>query len=106
MIFLPGSTVKIDWSYVGDISKVNLRAWYFKTSESSQLGELTAIFLDRDPQPKNTTLIPRFEIEKPATLVLKNVDETYNGIYIFGLRNQYPLQSYLSEVVVIIASTF
>jgi predicted transcriptional regulator with HTH domain len=39
-------------------------------------------------------------------LVLKNVDETYNGIFIFNLLNQYPLQSYLSEVVVIIASTF
>ncbi|CAB4041646.1 ---NA---, partial [Paramuricea clavata] len=103
LIFLPGSTVKIDWSYVGDISKVNLRVWYFKTSESSQLGELTVLFLDRDPEPKNTTLIPRFEIEKPATLVLKNVDETYNEIFIFLLRNQYPLQSYLSEVVVIIA---
>ena len=98
--------MKIDWSYVGDISKVNLRAWYFKTSESSQLGELTAIFLDRDPQPKNTTLIPRFEIEKPATLVLKNVDQSYNGMYTFSLQKQGSGQSELSKVGVFIASKF
>jgi hypothetical protein len=97
--------MKIDWSDVGDISKVQLRVWYFNTSESSQLRQLTARYLDRDPQPKNTSLIPRFEIEKPATLVLKNVDQS-SGMYIFFLRTKFPSQLYLSKVVIIIASKF
>jgi hypothetical protein len=98
--------VKIDWSYVGDISKVNLRTWNFHSSDGSRTGALTVIAFDLDPVRMNFSLIPRFEIEKPATLVLKNVDQSYNGMYTFSLQKQGSGQSELSKVGVFIASKF
>ena len=40
-------------------------------------------------------------IKRPATLVLKNVNQSYNGMYAFGLTSTVPISS---EVVVSIAS--
>jgi hypothetical protein len=106
LIFFPGSTVKIDWSYIGDISKVNLRTWTFNSSDGSETVELTQVFKDREREPKDTSLIPEFEIEKPATLVLKNVDQSYNGMYTFSLQTQGPVPAEVSKVDVFIASKF
>jgi hypothetical protein len=98
--------VKIDWSYDGDIKKVNLRTWFFNSSDGSGTVQLTQVFLDRERETKDTSLIPEFEIEKPAALVLKNVDQSYNGMYTFSLQEQGPVLPQLSKVVVFIASKF
>ena len=84
MTILPGSTAKIQWSYDDDISKVIYRVWYFKSSGRSQRELLAFILSDDIPQILNST-IPVVDIEKPATLVLKNVDLSYNGTYFFQL---------------------
>ena len=98
--------MKIDWSYVGDIKKVNLRTWIFNSSDGSGTVQLTQVFLDRERETKDTSLIPEFEIEKPATLVLKNVDQRYNGMYTFSLQEQGPVLPEVSKVIVFIASKF
>jgi hypothetical protein len=98
--------VKIDWSYVGDISKVNVRTWFFNSSDGSRTAELTQVFKDREREPKDTSVIPEFEIKKPAALVLKNVDQSYNGMYTFSLQKQGPVPPEVSKVVVFIASKF
>ena len=84
MSILPGSTAKIQWSYDDDISKVINRVWYFKSTDGSPREPLAFIVFDGDPQILNST-IPGVDIEKPATLVLKNVDLSYNGTYFFQL---------------------
>ena len=98
--------MKIDWSYVGDISQVDLRSWFFNSSDGSRIGRLARILADGDPGQQNFTLIPRFEIDKPAALILKNVDQSYNGMYTFNLLDGTSAQPQSSEVVVFIASTF
>ncbi len=105
LTFCPGSTVKIDWSYADALSQIQLRFWFFNSSDGSRLGQLTAIYLNGEPEPLNSSLIPRFEIEKPATLVLKNVDRAYNGIYTFVLYTKSRPVPYKSQVVVVIAGT-
>ena len=99
--------MKIDWSYVGDINNVLLRNWTFQSSDGSRTGKLAAMAFNLDPVKKNFSLIPRtrFEIEKPATLVLKNVNQNFNGKYTFKLYTRSPnSKRYSSEVVVFIAS--
>ena len=104
MTVLPGSTVNITWSFSADVSKVSSRVWYFTSSDGSFVNErLARIFDDGAPQIDNSGL-SGLSIVKPATLILKNVNETYNGTYLFDLSA--PGSSGLSQVVVIIASKF
>jgi hypothetical protein len=98
--------VKIDWSYIGDITEVTLRIWRFNSSDGSGTVDLTQVFKDRPREPKDTSLIPDFEIEKPAALVLKNVDQSYNGMYTFALQKQRVALPEVSKVGVFIASKF
>ena len=83
LIILPGSTARIEWSYDVDASKVYFRVWYFKSSDGS-LVPLAFITHGGDPHILKSSL-PRVDIEKPATLVLKNVDLSFNGTYLFQL---------------------
>ena len=101
--FLPGTTDKIDWSYVGAISQIKLRTWFFKSRDGSRRGDLIVIFEDGELESKNLSLIPRFKIEKPATLILMNVDETYNGIYTLVLLRRGSSNTDTSEVTIYIA---
>ncbi len=68
------------------LSRVFYRLWrYFGTSsDSSQVELLVAILSDQAPQVYNSSL-SGVSIEKPATLVLKDVDLSYNGTYQFQL---------------------
>ncbi len=88
LIFYPGSTAKIDWSFVDVIFQVKFRQWFFNSSDGSRTGQLAAIASDADIVQKNFSLIPGFDIEKPATLILKNVDRSYNGMYTFVIYTQ------------------
>lgn len=102
LTFLPGTTGKIDWSYSGSMSDVLLRIWNFNSSDGSRSGELTAIFQNTGSGIKNTSLIPRFDIEEPVALILRSVDKTYNGMYSFLLCKKSLVQTDTSEVTVYI----
>lgn len=58
---------------------------------------------------ENTSL-PEFEIVKPATLILRNVDDRYNGTYEFSIQGKTfswftprPVRSSYSYVTIFIA---
>ena len=91
------------WSLDPILSTNISRSWSFKPRGSgkdeilgkvSRTGDITII-----------TSLYEVDIEKPATLVLKNVDERYNGAYKFTLYPGLPGPG-ISEVEVFIASKF
>ena len=80
-----------------------LRVWYFTSSDGSFVNKLFAIIIrDREPRVYNVGL-SGVSIVKPATLLLKNVNQTHDGLYRF-LRIGPVCSS--SEVVVSVASKF
>ncbi len=97
LTFLAGSTARIVWSFDDDIETLSYRKFAF--SDGRQTVWLATIYGDEDP--KQTSLFD-IAVEKPATLVLKNVNQTYNGTYQFSLLPSTGV-SILSDVVVFIA---
>ena len=101
LVVKPGSTVNLQWSFDDKIETVATRTWNFVPISGSSI--LALIVRDNDPDIFNQSLT--FEIKKPATLILKNVTEIYNGKYQFSLK--LPSKAYpVSEVMVVIASKF
>jgi hypothetical protein len=88
--------VNLQWDFDDDMKIVVSRTWRF-FGDSRILG---VISLNRDPDILDQSLT--FEIKKRATLVLKNVNESYNGTYEFTLETKK--MKYVSEAVVVIAS--
>ena len=104
MTVLPGSTVNITWSFNDDVSQVSFRAWYFTSSDGRFVSNLLASII-RDSQPQIEDIgSSGVSIVKPATLLLKNVSQTYDGTYQFQLSA--PGSGSAFEVVVFIASKF
>ena len=96
--------MNITWSFNDDVSQVIARVWYFTSSEGSFVDERLAMIIDdENPRIFNSGL-SGVSIVKPATLLLKNVNQTYNGTYRFDLSARGGSGS--SQVVVIIASKF
>ena len=86
MIVPSGTTAKITWTYDDDPSQASL-SWYFiGRSPGSKEEEIAHISPTSDPILISDNMVPRIAIEKPATLVLKNVDKRYNGEYKFSVR--------------------
>ena len=86
-----GSTVKLNWSFDANISEVRIRAWTFLNKNDQEiqgnrfLGYLLAV-IHNNSDPKIFSYTPfSFAIQKPATLVLKNVSSSNNGSYGFSL---------------------
>ena len=81
IVVLPGQNARISlrWTFVGDPSRAIL-VWYFTRSGSSKEEELAEQFRNNAPVIYNSSL-PGLAIEYPATLVLKNVNRRFNGIY-------------------------
>ena len=104
MTVLPGSTVNITWSFNDDISQVLFRAWRFTSSHGKFVGKpLASIFRDSQLQMDDSGF-SGVSIVKPATLLLKNVNQTYDGIYRFDLSG--PGGGGFARVVVFVASKF
>jgi hypothetical protein len=109
-LFLPGKTAKIKWEIDDPVSALLVRSWSYKSSEGATPRSLASIVRDgtTDHRTKSTNLFD-FAIERPATLVLKNVNQSYNGLYTFSYF-AHPAHStfvsFVSEVVVSIASKF
>ena len=101
---LPGSTVNITWSFNDDVSQVLSRAWYFTSSNSSINWKLLAGIID-DGKPRiYNSGFSGVSIIKPATLLLKNVNQTYGGTYRFVFSAVANFDR--SDVVVFIAGKF
>ena len=103
MTVLPGSTVNIKWSFSHDVSQVLVRVWYFTSSDGSFVQVLASIIDDQNPQIFKSDL-SGVSIVKPATLLLRNVSQTYDGTYRFDILGRGGSES--SQVVVFIASKF
>ena len=102
MTFLDGSTAKIKWSLDPSLSTASMyRSWTFISSHDGK-GE-TLADITRVGEIVIITKLYEVDIEKPATLVLKNVNGSYNGTYVFHLLSP-SLSS--SEVHVFIAGRF
>ena len=82
MTFLPGSTAKIQWTFDDDISIWKYRGWRFTSRNGSKVETFAEIYSNDEPRISSNSL-PGVAIEKPATLVLKNIDLKNNGIYWF-----------------------
>ena len=64
---------------------------------------LARIYNDGQVMKNNKTVITEgFDIQKPSTLILKNVDDRYNGRYRFDVETYF--KKYVSVVTVTVAS--
>ncbi|XP_028399323.1 uncharacterized protein LOC114522774 [Dendronephthya gigantea] len=99
LTFLPGSTGKIEWSFDDNISDVFSRSWAFTSTDGSFKDKTIATVSD-DDNPKIRVSFPVIAVEKPATLVLKNVDHRYDGKYEFRVQSSTESSS---EVTVFMA---
>ena len=99
--FIPGSTEKIVWSFNDDIKSFSRRLWTFTPSDGRPQVALAKIEGDGNVEIFNNSY--DVALEKPATLVLKNVTLAYNGTYEFLLA---PNGVGSSKVVVYIAGKF
>ena len=104
MTVLPGSNITISWSFDDDVSQVIIRSWYFTSSDGSIVHDLLARIINDGALKIFTSGLTGVSIIKPATLVLQNVNQTYNGTYQFYLWHLGSARS--SQVVVFIASKF
>ena len=105
MTFVPGSTGRIVWSFNDKIQPGSRRTWSLVSRDGGQ--PLILAILDDDNNEDDLTIqtnLYEVAIEKPATLVLKNVNETYNGTYQFILSPASGAGT--SNVVVFIAGKF
>ena len=100
LTYLPGSTAKLQWTYNCNAfchrRYVFRRWWYFTSSDGGQRERLATIYDDDEPHIHNSSL-PEVAVEKPATLILKNVDLRYNGTYQF-----YYLGLFFSEAKILV----
>ena len=99
LVFARGSTERITWSFDDVITPLTRRIWYVTSRDARPLVFLALI--DGDGPVRILTTLFDVEVEKPATLVLRNVNLTYNGTYKFDLLPSSGVGS--SEVVVYIA---
>ncbi len=90
------------WSYDDVIHVFTRRTWSYVYSNSRTPKVLA--FLDGENDLKIQPTLFEVAVEKPATLVLKNVNETYNGKYQFSLSPSNGVTT--SDVVVFIAGKF
>jgi hypothetical protein len=87
-VFLPGSTGNITWKFDDDISALALRSWFFTRRGGSS--ERLVTIADDDRRKIRPSSLTGVEIEKPATLLLINVNQSYNGEYQFSLTKSSP----------------
>ena len=84
---ISGSTVRLKWTFPGNPSEASL-AWFFtRRRVGSKKEELLAGKHHNNRVKIKNSSLPGVAIElTPATLVLKNVDERYNGKYRFNVQ--------------------
>ena len=100
-LFLPGKTEKIQWIFDDPISSLVLRSWSFISSDGSLRERLATI--SENETTKIVTKLFDIDIERPATLVLRNINQSYYGMYVFTLAGT---TTFTSSVNVSIASKY
>ena len=83
LTILPGSNTRIEWSLAGAVGFGDTRFWTF-ISRNGSINVIARIVDDNEPEIFAKNLL-KIEIEKPATLVLNNVNDSYNGVYRFEI---------------------
>ena len=84
--FISGNTGKIVWSFTDEIKSFSYQIWTFTPSDGQPQVGLARINGDGNVEILTTSY--EVAVEKPATLVLKNVNLTYDGTYRFSLSPQ------------------
>ena len=98
-LFWPGSTPNITWRFDNSVPPIyypshHYRVWHFTRIRirdgSTSSEEMVAHIYDDDvPEIRWSNLSGvNVGIEKPATLILKNVDQSYNGVYQFTVYGE------------------
>ena len=82
IVVLPGTSARIIWTFVGDPSQAILSWFFTKRADGSPTEVIAVKFGTNDPAISIRSL-PWVAIEDPATLVLRNVNDSYNGEYRF-----------------------
>ena len=80
LVVLSGSDQSITWTFDDDISNVAVRVWSFTSSDGSPKRTLAVAVGDGVPQPLKKNL-PEFDVTTQGALVLKNVNQSYDGTY-------------------------
>ena len=84
MIFAPGSNARIEWTFFTK-KPLEKRTWYFTSTDGTfDEAELAIIHGMDEPIISNSGLTG-VSVEGNATLVLKNVNQSYDGTYLFIL---------------------
>jgi hypothetical protein len=99
LFVLNGSNVRIEWSLQDGLT-INYRSWTFKRNSGADvfLGSIS-----RTGTIDIATKLYDVDIEKPATLVLNNVNASYEGRYEFNLITTGPT---IYSVLVIVPGEF
>ena len=100
--FLPGQTVNLTWVFNDALPAVVYRGWSL-SSTAGPGGHLSEIYRENNPDIR--TKLYDVDVVKPATLVLRNVNQSYDGIYTFSLQVDGP-GFFTRSVRVFIASKF
>ena len=85
LVVLPGSDQSITWRFDDDISNVATRTWSFTSSDGLRKRVLAVAIANGDPQPIGKNL-PGSDVTTLGILVLKNVNQSYDGTYEFELK--------------------
>ena len=83
MIFLNGTTARIKWTLIS-VTDIDFRKWSFTSSDGKIVNKNLATIIYDNPPVIKTRLL-NITVEPPATLVLNNVNKTYDGTYKFTL---------------------
>ncbi|XP_046858278.1 hemicentin-2-like isoform X1 [Xenia sp. Carnegie-2017] len=89
-VFLPGSSHNITWT-LNKIENFEFRSWTFRTFDTpSSAAQQFVRITDDDTTDYNTSVLTSLgldvEVFKPATLMLKNVTQSYIGVYKFSIN--------------------
>ena len=86
IVVLPGQNATLNWTITSNTSWDSLSWAFTRTGDSRTKGKRIARYnRTRGARIPNGSL-PGIAIEDPPTLVLKNVDERYNGEYRFHVK--------------------
>ncbi|XP_028413713.1 opioid-binding protein/cell adhesion molecule homolog [Dendronephthya gigantea] len=104
MILLPGSTAKIEWTFNDKISDVFFRSWAF-TSTYPTNRTTTLATISFNDSVAIVTNVPTFAVQKPSTLVLKNVGRHHDGVYKFAVVAKASNTDSAVTVIIVVAPT-
>ena len=85
IVALPGQNVTLNWTFVGILV---YSQWYFTRRSAGSRQQLLVVNYFDARYHIFDDILPRVSFEKPATLVLRNVDALYNGKYMLWANGE------------------